>query len=418
MRFRWALLPLLLGLPLACDNPEPSLFAVDPSQGVSDGDLRLLLRGQGFIPATLLDPRSGRRIATSDGFSARLVATDRWVELSALSWLSTETLAASLPSRAARALPVGALDVVITDPRGREATLPGGFVELGPDFAPPTVTFTSPPPGLDFAPGDTLQVAFHVSEPAPTSIGDVAWTAYEKANERAHGRCPVLAGTHESDCAFQLIISPSLAAGDTVLIVAEATDSSLNANRAQVEFQLALRALPEPQTISPDRGGTAGGTDVLIRGTGFLTGCQATVDGELLFPNGGIVVDEHTISGHTPAHPAGQAQVVIRTPRWTSNRTIDFTYAPPPLITAVTPDRGPASGGTAVTIAGSGFDSSTRVYFGATLATAAPLAELFRQSDSSIVGRSPPGSGSTTVWVLSDSLGFSTLPDGFTWSTP
>ena len=95
MRFRWALLPLLLGLPLACDNPEPSLFAVDPSQGVSDGDLRLLLRGQGFIPATLLDPRSGRRIATSDGFSARLVATDRWVELSALSWLSTETLAPS-----------------------------------------------------------------------------------------------------------------------------------------------------------------------------------------------------------------------------------------------------------------------------------------------------------------------------------
>ena len=175
---------------------------------------------------------------------------------------------------------------------------------------------------------------------------------------------------------------------------------------------------PDPQTISPDRGGTAGGTDILIRGTGFLPGSQATIDGELLFPNGGIVVDANTISGHTPAHPAGRAQVAVKSRRGTGNRTIEFTYSPPPLVTAVTPDHGPASGGTAVSIAGSGFDSSTRVYFGATLASAAPLADGFRQGDTSIVGRTPPGSGTTTVWVLSDTLGASQLVGGFTWSAP
>ena len=418
MRFRWALLPFLLGLPLACENPEPLLFAVDPPQGVSDGDLRLSLLGQDFIPTTLLDPKSGRRIARSDGFSARLGANGQWAELVALDWLSTGLLAASLPSRVARTLPVGRLDVVVTDPRDRETVLRGGFVELGPDITPPAVFFASPTPGSAFAPGDTVRGVFHVSEPAPTSIESIAWTAYERENERAQGRCPVLAGTHESDCAFQFVISPSLAAGDTVRVVAEATDTAVNANRAQAVLVLPLSGRPELETISPYRGGTAGGTDVLIRGSGFLPGSQATIDGELLFPNGGIVVDGNTISGHTPAHAAGRAVVAVRTPQGAANRTLEFTYAPPPAVTAVTPARGPASGGTAVSITGSGFDSSTRVYFGVALASAAPLAEPFLQSEGSIVGRTPPGSGPATVWVMSDTLGFGKLVDGFTWGAP
>lgn len=418
MRFRWALLPVLLGLPSACENPTPSLLAVDPPQAASDTDLRLLLLGEDFIPATLLDPRSGRRIATSDGFSARLGVPGRWVGLSALDWLSTGMLAASLPSSAAQTLPPGRLDVVLTDPRGRQAFLPGGFLELGPDLAPPTIDFTSPPPGSDFVASDTVRGSFHVSEPPPTSIGSMAWTAYERGNQRASGRCLVSPWVRESDCAFQFTISSSLGVGDSVWVVAEATDTSANANRAQAEIRLTLSGRPDPQTISPDRGGTAGGTDVLIRGTGFLPDSQATIDGELLFPNGGIVVDANTISGHTPAHPAGRAQVEVKSPRGTSNRAIEFTYSPPPLVTAVTPDHGPASGGTAVSIAGSGFDSSTRIYFGATLASAVPLADGFRQTDTSIVGRTPPGSGTTTVWVLSDTLGASQLVGGFTWSAP
>jgi hypothetical protein len=418
MQLRWALLPVLLGLASACENPEPSLLAVDPPQAVSDGDVRLLLLGHGFIPATLLDPHSGRRIATSEGFSVRFGTSGQWVGLSTLDWLSTGILAASLSSRVAQTLPVGSLDVVLTDPRGREAVLPGGFIELGPDFAPPTVTFTRPLPGLDLVAGDTLHASFHVSEPPPTSIAGIAWTAYEKGNERASGTCPVLAGVHESDCAFQFIINPSLGAGDDVRVVAEATDTSANANRAQVEIVLTLAGRPEPQTISPNRGGTAGGTDVLIRGTGFLPGSQATIDGVLLFPDGGIVIDTNTISGHTPAHPAGRAQVAVRSPRGTSNRSIEFAYSPSPLLTAIAPDHGPSSGGTAVSITGSGFDTSTQVYFGATLAAATPLAEMFRQSDTSIVGRTPPGSGTTTVWVLSDTLGVGRLVNGFAWQEP
>ena len=92
---------------------------MQPPQAYSDGDTRLTLLGRDFVPATILDPLSGRRIATSDGFAARIGAAGQWTELSDLDWLSTGALAVSLPSAMAQRLPAAPLDVEITDPRGQ-----------------------------------------------------------------------------------------------------------------------------------------------------------------------------------------------------------------------------------------------------------------------------------------------------------
>ena len=235
MRFAGRSFSCLLGLRWACANPEPSLFAVDPPQAVSDSDLRLLL-GEDFIPATLLDPRSGRRIATSDGFSARLGISGQWAGLSALDWLSTGMLAASLPSSAARTLPTGPLDVVLTNPRGRQAVLPGGFLEAqGPDLAPPTIAFTSPPPGSDFVAGDTLHGSFHVSESAPTSIGTSRGRPTKGRRPTSPAACRCRRRHAKATALSSSSSAESLGVGDSVGVVAEATDTSANANRGQAD---------------------------------------------------------------------------------------------------------------------------------------------------------------------------------------
>jgi len=179
-----------------------------------------------------------------------------------------------------------------------------------------------------------------------------------------------------------------------------------------------VRARSRLDAISPDRGGTAGGTDIVIFGSGFRADSQATIGGELIFPNGGVVIDENTISGHTPPHAAGPATVTVSSPSEADPRPLVFTYLAPPQITGISPASGPADGGTAVSITGTDLGDDTRIYFGASLVGAAPLVDAFRQSDTAIVGRAPAGSGLTTVWASSDLRGFTALVGCYTWRAP
>jgi hypothetical protein len=143
------------------------------------------------------------------------------------------------------------------------------------------------------------------------------------------------------------------------------------------------------------------------------------VDGALLFPDGGIVLDDQTqISGHVPAHEEGGANVVVRTPIGDAAGALSFQYLPPPLVEAIAPNVGAAAGGTGVAITGMNFGAGTRIYFGATLDRAVPLADQFLQSDSTIVGHAPMGTGQTTVWAVDEVLGFTQLPNAFSWRAP
>jgi hypothetical protein len=418
MRFRRAPFQLMLVLGVGCQNPQPSLVEVKPAQGGSDGDLRLVLLGHDLVPATILDPISGRRIATSDGFSARIGTGDTWEDLLGVDWLSTGAVAATLPSASAARLPTGLLGLELRDPRDQVARLPGAFFELGPDLTPPSVTFLAPVPTTPYVAGMVMQGTIHAVEVAPGSLGSLGWTAYENGVQRAGATCQLPPGSMAADCGFQFSISPGLGQGDVVRVVADAADDAVRRNHASVELSVTLRERPGLVAIVPNIGGTAGGTDVLVKGYGFLPGTQVFLDGALLFPNGGVFVDSATISGHTPAHAPGDAIVTARTPVGSANGSRPFSYQPPPSILQVTPASGTSTGGTAVTITGSGFGAETQIYFGDALDSAAPLGEAFLQSATSIIGRAPAGSGTTTVWAFDSALGFTKLAGGFTWSAP
>ena len=155
------------------------------------------------------------------------------------------------------------------------------------------------------------------------------------------------------------------------------------------------------------------GTAVTITGTGFLSGAAVKVGGTST--TGVTVVSSSSITATTPAHSAGTASVVVtNSDNQSGTLTNGYTYAnPAPKVTAIAPNSGTTSGGTAVTITGTNFLSGARVTFGGTAATGVNVA-----SSTSIKASTPAhSSGTVNVAVANSDSQSGTLTNGFTYSS-
>ena len=74
-----------------------------------------------------------------------------------------------------------------------------------------------------------------------------------------------------------------------------------------------------------------------------------------------VVVNSTTITATTPAGTAGAVTVTVTNPGGQSGSLASgFTYVRGPTVTSVSPNSGPAAGGTAVTITGTNFARARR----------------------------------------------------------
>jgi IPT/TIG domain len=150
---------------------------------------------------------------------------------------------------------------------------------------------------------------------------------------------------------------------------------------------------PAVSGISPAAGPTAGGTTVTITGVHFA-GSTGVAFGPVAATGVSIVSDIVM----TAISPAGQGtiDVTLISPAGTSalNSADQFAYLPPPAVTDVKPNEGPAAGGTAVTLTGSGFTQATAVQFGTSASSS-----LGVTSDNTIQAVSPPGTGTVDIQV-------------------
>ena len=92
----------------------------------------------------------------------------------------------------------------------------------------------------------------------------------------------------------------------------------------------------------------------------------------------------------------GAVDVTVTTTGGTSGTSSEdvFNYVAAPMVTGISPAFGPAAGGTAVTITGTGFTDASSVHFGTT-----PATDLDVVSDTSITVDSPAGTGTVDVTV-------------------
>lgn len=168
---------------------------------------------------------------------------------------------------------------------------------------------------------------------------------------------------------------------------------------------------PAVTGVSPATGPASGGTEIVVTGSGFTGATAVRFAGPAALGVGlgaSLVVDsDGELTVTSPPGPGGlTVDLEVVTPAGTSAPVASdrFTYAASggdveravtaPLVTGVEPAGGPAAGGTAVTITGSGFARATLVRFGSV-----PAASFTVVSDEKITAVSPPGAGTVDVTV-------------------
>ncbi|MHC5021012.1 MAG: IPT/TIG domain-containing protein, partial [Planctomycetota bacterium] len=178
---------------------------------------------------------------------------------------------------------------------------------------------------------------------------------------------------------------------------------------------------PAPLTltgIDPTHGPVGGGNQVLISGTGFLSGANVRFEGTL--GTNAQILSPTTIIVTVPAGVVGPADVeVTLADGRQATLTNGYQYGTPaPIASAITPTSGAVVGGTLVTITGTGFvrngTSQATVTIGGNPATNVTVV-----SAGMITAITPSSSvtGAVNVVVTNPDLLSSTLSGAFTYQT-
>lgn len=168
---------------------------------------------------------------------------------------------------------------------------------------------------------------------------------------------------------------------------------------------------PVISSIAPAGGPVAGGTTITINGTGFTGNVSVTVGGNTC--TNVVVVSSTQVTCETPAGTAGAAAVEISSSGGTDTIPSGFAYVDAPTITGIAPNGGPASGGTIVTIEGTGFVPGTTVAIGTNACTAVKVTSL-----TTLTCVAPAGSGGPEDVVVTTPGGTVTETDGFAYVGP
>ena len=345
-------------------TPAPTISAISPTSGTTAGGTSISITGTGFL----------------SGASVTLGGTGATNVNVASSTSITATTAAHV---------AGAVNVVVTNTDGQSGTLTSGYTYISPNPAP-TVTAISPVSG---------------TTAGGTSV-TIAGTAF------LAGASVTLGGTAATN--VNVVSSTSITAttaahtAGAVNVTVTNTDGQSGALTNAYTY---TNPAPTVTAISPVSGTTTGGTSVTITGTGFLSGASVTLGGTAA--TNVNVASSSSITATTAAHVAGAVNVVVtNTDGQSSTLTNGFTYVSPPTVTAISPVSGPASGGTSVTITGTGFLAGANVTLGGAAATNVNVV-----SSTSITATTPAHTAGPVNEVVTNTDGQSgTLSAGFTYT--
>ncbi|GAA3220292.1 hypothetical protein GCM10010532_049870 [Dactylosporangium siamense] len=199
--------------------------------------------------------------------------------------------------------------------------------------------------------------------------------------------------------------APEHAAGAVAVVV---TTALCGPSSGGPQFTYAPQ--PVVSALSPSTGSTAGGTSVVITGTG-LTGASAVTFGGVAATS--YTVDSATqITAVSPAGTAGAKNVVVTTPGGASTAT-PFTYAvPAPVVSSLSPNSGSTLGGSSVVITGTNLTGATAVTFGGVAATSFNV-----DSATQITAVSPAGTVGAKNLIVTTPAGLSVAVT-FTYQMP
>ncbi len=342
-------------------GPTPSLSGVVPASGPAAGGAALTLAGANFAAGATV---------TLGGAPATSVTI-----------AGSTTITCTSPAGAA-----GPAAVVVTNPDGQSATLAGAYNFLG---ATPSLSSVSPASGPAAGGTAVTLTGTNFTGSVGVTLGGMAATSVA-----------VVSGTSVT------CVTPAGPVGPVAVVVTNA-DGQTATLAAGFTYQ---GPVPSLSSVSPGTGSTGGGTRVTLTGTGFAPGATAAIGG--VAATGVTVVNSTTITAWTPAGAAGTVSADITNPdAQTANLASAYTYAAGPSVASVSPATGTSSGGTFVTVTGTGFAVGATVDFSGAAAGTVTVV-----SATQITCTTPAGAvGPASVTVTNPGPMAATAPGAFTY---
>ena len=348
-----------VGFKVAGSTPSLTVTSISPSSGSTVGGTAVTITGTNFV--------TGATVTFGSVAATNVVV------------VSSTTITATTPAGSA-----GATTVTVTNPSGLSGSSGSAFTYL----APPTVSSVSPNSGSTAGGTAVTITGTNFAAGAAVTFGGAAAT-----NVVVVSSTTITATT------------PAGSGTVTVTVTVSGQSGSLTSGFTYV-------VVPTISSVTPNNGGTAGGTAVTITGTNFAAGATVTFGGTAA--TNVAVVNSTTITATSPAHALGAVTVTVTVSGQSGNLTNGFTYVAPPTVTSVSPSSGSTLGGTAVTITGTNFAAGATVTFGSAAAT-----NVVVVSSTTITATTPAGSaGAATVTVTNLGALAGSLTNGYTYVVP
>ncbi|MEO8540739.1 MAG: IPT/TIG domain-containing protein [bacterium] len=301
-------------------------------------------------------------------------------------------------------VPVLLADYVLTYPNQLNATYD---VRVKIDTTPPQVpisTFLSPRTPSDqfvYTTGPTV-TQLSVQQGPPTGGTSVVVSGTKFPTGAQNTPCPLnsvtFGGLQVTSCKFGgtnqfVVTTPAHISGFVDVVV---FDGVSKYSPAVPSSRYNYQGVPVITNLSPNFGPQAGGTSVLISGSGFFVGSMQPT--AVLFGGNAAqftMISDTQIRATAPPGTGTQQVKIVHPISGTSDfRTeANYTYSVGPVINSLSPTHGPASGGTVVTISGGGFAAGAIVKFNDIQAFVTSVTET------SIIATAPAGSGIVNVSV-------------------
>jgi len=290
----------------------PTVTSIVPNAGALAGGTAVTITGTNFVAGASVD------LGGSGCTGATVV--------------SSTTITCTTSAHAA-----GSVTATVTNPDTQSANLASAYAYQ----AAPTVTSLLPVAGA-LAGGTAITI---------TGTGFVAGASVDLGGS-ACASVNVVSATSIT------CVTTAHAAGAVTITVTNADTQSGNLAAA-----FTYQAAPTVTSVAPNAGNTAGGTAITITGTGFLAGATVGIGG--VSCTGVTVVSPTSITCTTGARSAATVDLTVtNSDSQAATLLSGYTYQPAPTVTSLDVITGLPTGGTAVTITGTGFVAGATVDFG------------------------------------------------------
>ena len=338
-------------------NPAPSVSSVSPTAGALAGGTTLTVNGSGFLGSPSIAVGAGNCALISVSSSTQVTCT--------------------LPTGSA-----GAANVTVTNTDSQAGTLAGAYIYR----AAPSLSSISPIGGpISGASTLTLTGTGFVSG-ASVAIGGASCA-------------PISLTSSTITCTI-----PGPYTGPKSVIVTN-TDGQASGTQTYT-----YSAAPVLTSVSPAGGPLAGSTSITLTGSGFINGATVNIAGSTC--TGVSVVSASQITCTTPSGSGLRAVTVTNPDTQASTLSSSYTYSAAPIVSSISPVGGSTTGGTSITLSGSGFLSGATATIGGS-----PCSPLNVVNSSTITCTTGShAQGAATVQVVNSDSQLGNLTNGYAYN--